>query len=151
MVSVFILLTVLVGSKLWLTPFFLSGRRRHTTCSLVTGFQTCALPIWFGWRSGCSAARRPCWPGSAAHDDPRPSNSRPHHVQFDPVSAGNWFHQFSGNSHGNRWHGRSEEHTSELQSLMAHLVCRLLLEKKKKPTTTHKHTHKKNNTIKNNM
>src|SRR2546425_4177610 len=29
---------------------------------------------------------------------------------------------------------RSEEHTSELQSL-AYLVCRLLLEKKKKPTT----------------
>src|SRR5262245_65700558 len=28
-------------------------------------------------------------------------------------------------------HGRSEEHTSELQSLR-HLVCRLLLEKKKK-------------------
>src|SRR3546814_9958752 len=27
---------------------------------------------------------------------------------------------------------RSEEHTSELQSLMPHLVCRLLLEKKKK-------------------
>src|SRR2546429_3523338 len=30
---------------------------------------------------------------------------------------------------------RSEEHTSELQSRL-HLVCRLLLEKKKKPTTT---------------
>src|SRR2546422_2148993 len=29
--------------------------------------------------------------------------------------------------------GRSEEHTSELQSRL-HLVCRLLLEKKKKPT-----------------
>src|SRR2546425_9678197 len=29
-----------------------------------------------------------------------------------------------------RWRGRSEEHTSELQSL-AYLVCRLLLEKKK--------------------
>src|SRR5258705_7287761 len=29
---------------------------------------------------------------------------------------------------------RSEEHTSELQSLR-HLVCRLLLEKKKKPST----------------
>src|SRR6267143_7258393 len=29
--------------------------------------------------------------------------------------------------------GRSEEHTSELQSQF-HLVCRLLLEKKKKPT-----------------
>src|SRR3989441_7314363 len=31
--------------------------------------------------------------------------------------------------------GRSEEHTSELQSL-AYLVCRLLLEKKKKPVNT---------------
>src|SRR2546425_9395197 len=31
---------------------------------------------------------------------------------------------------------RSEEHTSELQSL-AYLVCRLLLEKKKKTDTTH--------------
>src|SRR3546814_1096410 len=30
---------------------------------------------------------------------------------------------------------RSEEHTSELQSLMAHLVCRLLLEKKNKTQT----------------
>src|SRR3546814_3141526 len=29
-------------------------------------------------------------------------------------------------------HTRSEEHTSELQSTNAHLVCRLLLEKKKK-------------------
>src|SRR5687767_15383347 len=31
-----------------------------------------------------------------------------------------------------RWRGRSEEHTSELQSL-AYLVCRLLLEKKNAP------------------
>src|ERR1039458_6549089 len=36
---------------------------------------------------------------------------------------------------------RSEEHTSELQSLR-HLVCRLLLEKKKKKKNTHTHnTH----------
>src|SRR2546425_8097606 len=33
------------------------------------------------------------------------------------------------------WLERSEEHTSELQSL-AYLVCRLLLEKKKKTKTT---------------
>src|SRR3546814_4137794 len=26
--------------------FFLSCRRRHTRCALVTGVQTCALPIW---------------------------------------------------------------------------------------------------------
>src|SRR2546425_9593176 len=41
---------------------------------------------------------------------------------------------------GNLAQGRSEEHTSELQSL-AYLVCRLLLEKKKKiqrpPCTSH--------------
>src|SRR5687767_15611946 len=36
---------------------------------------------------------------------------------------------------------RSEEHTSELQSL-AYLVCRLLLEKKKKKNKTNKHTTK---------
>src|SRR2546425_6078370 len=34
------------------------------------------------------------------------------------------------------WQCRSEEHTSELQSL-AYLVCRLLLEKKKDRHTTH--------------
>src|SRR2546427_7938337 len=33
------------------------------------------------------------------------------------------------------WRKRSEEHTSELQS-QSNLVCRLLLEKKKKNTTT---------------
>src|SRR2546425_4715905 len=37
-----------------------------------------------------------------------------------------------------RGHPRSEEHTSELQSL-AYLVCRLLLEKKKKKKTNTKH------------
>src|SRR2546429_5862149 len=35
---------------------------------------------------------------------------------------------------------RSEEHTSELQSRL-HLVCRLLLEKKKKTPTTHNDAH----------
>src|SRR3546814_6762515 len=27
--------------------FFFSSRRRHTRCALVTGVQTCALPIWY--------------------------------------------------------------------------------------------------------
>src|SRR3546814_10044217 len=26
--------------------FFFSSRRRHTRCALVTGVQTCGLPIW---------------------------------------------------------------------------------------------------------
>src|SRR3546814_2172766 len=29
----------------WLVLFFFSSRRRHTRCALVTGVQTCALPI----------------------------------------------------------------------------------------------------------
>src|SRR3546814_2607715 len=28
--------------------FFFSSRRRHTRCALVTGVQTCALPIFLG-------------------------------------------------------------------------------------------------------
>src|SRR3546814_9822143 len=29
----------------WFFVFFFSSRRRHTRCALVTGVQTCALPI----------------------------------------------------------------------------------------------------------
>src|SRR3546814_7350828 len=32
----------------YIASFFLSGRRRHTRCALVTGVQTCALPILGG-------------------------------------------------------------------------------------------------------
>src|SRR3546814_6808060 len=31
---------------MYLLVFFFSSRRRHTRCALVTGVQTCALPIW---------------------------------------------------------------------------------------------------------
>src|SRR3546814_9109071 len=31
---------------LWICVFFFSSRRRHTRCALVTGVQTCALPIY---------------------------------------------------------------------------------------------------------
>src|SRR3546814_252344 len=30
---------------MWMWLFFFSSRRRHTRCALVTGVQTCALPI----------------------------------------------------------------------------------------------------------
>src|SRR3546814_15642662 len=37
-------------STVWISAldasFFFSSRRRHTRCALVTGVQTCALPIW---------------------------------------------------------------------------------------------------------
>src|SRR3546814_10007927 len=31
---------------IWFFFFFFSSRRRHTRCALVTGVQTCALPIF---------------------------------------------------------------------------------------------------------
>src|SRR3546814_2816159 len=49
-----------------LFSFFFSSRRRHTRCALVTGVQTCALPIWIqypGYNGGSD------WGGIAV--DPR--------------------------------------------------------------------------------
>src|SRR3546814_968684 len=37
--------------------FFFSSRRRHTRCALVTGVQTCALPISHGYQKGLYSAR----------------------------------------------------------------------------------------------
>src|SRR3546814_4568576 len=42
-VSVSLCCSILV---LVLVSFFFSSRRRHTRCALVTGVQTCALPIY---------------------------------------------------------------------------------------------------------
>src|SRR3546814_9974772 len=49
---VYVLLVVIVRYDMWLSAifitgvaFFFSSRRRHTRCALVTGVQTCALPI----------------------------------------------------------------------------------------------------------
>src|SRR3546814_6085222 len=44
--------------------FFFSSKRRHTRCALVTGVQTCALPIYplAGWKLGralCNAFATP--------------------------------------------------------------------------------------------
>src|SRR3546814_5700277 len=41
--------------------FLFSSRRRHTRCALVTGVQTCALPIFAG-SSPAPARRRPFAP-----------------------------------------------------------------------------------------
>src|SRR3546814_2259585 len=37
---------VMCGVVVCLFVFFFSSRRRHTRCALVTGVQTCALPIF---------------------------------------------------------------------------------------------------------
>src|SRR3546814_5841100 len=36
--------------------FFFSSRRRHTRCALVTGVQTCALPIYIGKQADVACA-----------------------------------------------------------------------------------------------
>src|SRR3546814_1694475 len=41
--------------------FFFSSRRRHTRCALVTGVQTCALPIWVPVLA--KGGIKPCAPG----------------------------------------------------------------------------------------
>src|SRR3546814_4667478 len=38
--------------------FFFSSRRRHTRCALVTGVQTCALPIFAGTDAGAKSGDR---------------------------------------------------------------------------------------------
>src|SRR3546814_3934472 len=38
--------------------FFFSIRRRHTRCALVTGVQTCALPIYFAPEMGGGGRER---------------------------------------------------------------------------------------------
>src|SRR3546814_5433767 len=48
---------------------FLASRRRHTRCALVTGVQTCALPICFPWSSGGKATAT--WPLPLTPSRPR--------------------------------------------------------------------------------
>src|SRR3546814_9081529 len=108
-----------------MSSFFFSSRRRHTRCALVTGVQTCALPICCAdtrppparrgparharrlrrWRGspGWQAGRRACapWASDAADADV---------LEFGVVGQA-VLRALAADS-------RSEEHTSELQTLM---------------------------------
>src|SRR3546814_10568665 len=56
-----VVVRVLLGCLLCcLVMFFFSSRRRHTRCALVTGVQTCALPI-SGHRARCAEPVGSCW------------------------------------------------------------------------------------------
>src|SRR3546814_10276848 len=117
--------------------FFFSSRRRHTRCALVTGVQTCALPICppearFPDRYGAdyslrsidrSAPGRGGWearPGSRmvgrAPGGPATRRRTAHPCRRPPEET--W--PCALLRYGHRIDGgrRSEEHTSELQSLM---------------------------------
>src|SRR3546814_6254576 len=131
--------------------FFFSSRRRHTRCALVTGVQTCALPI-----SGRGIALR-----IEIDDQSPPAGRRERRRQIDRgrrladpallVRHGNADHRFprcfaailpaptkirlsASVRLCSTW--RSEEHTSELQSLMRISYAGFCL-KKKNTTATH--------------
>src|SRR2546429_4191498 len=105
--------------RYWSSFFFFSSRRRHTRCSR-------------DWSSDVCSSDLPC----PAHSQTKSSHTSSF-PDFRPrkESAGEGFigPQACASCHAEK---RSEEHTSELQSRL-HLVCRLLLEKKKKHTHTH--------------
>src|SRR3546814_4765158 len=45
LISLFVCFRENLSSVFFICVFFFSSRRRHTRCALVTGVQTCALPI----------------------------------------------------------------------------------------------------------
>src|SRR3546814_2816461 len=110
--------------------FFFSSRRRHTRCALVTGVQTCALPIFPGLKSdanrsvgavttdgkGNHAAGMQCGFefGAAFRAIQRNAVDRGNHI----VSAQSNTLEQRRVGHPQTNADRSEEHTSELQSLM---------------------------------
>src|SRR3546814_6356595 len=91
--------------------FFFSIRRRHTSCALVTGVQTCALPILPSGSTEVGSL------GGAADGS-----------GFVAAGGGG-----VTESPGIR---RSEEHTSELQSLMRISYAVFCLKKKKNSKQT---------------
>src|SRR3546814_3992979 len=89
--------------------FFFSSRRRHTRCALVTGVQTCALPICYAWFDVSKAAASIVVSDDAVKQRYEADKSQymaPERIKLAYVSLSLDALQ------------RSEEHTSELQSLM---------------------------------
>src|SRR3546814_3093101 len=122
--------------------FFFSSRRRHTRCALVTGVQTCALPICagsgrsdgatsvFGAPSRSASVRTDAPPIIAAMQSARVQSHRLSDVFSIAAMQSGMDAIFAAlcASVG----GRSEEHTSELQSLMRISYAVFCLKKKTK-------------------
>src|SRR3546814_7458649 len=98
-----------------------SSRRRHTRCALVTGVQTCALPIF---RSHID--------GSEHRLTPARSIGIQELLGADVTMAFDECTPFPADHRTAAESMRSEEHTSELQSLMRISYAVFCLKKKKK-------------------
>src|SRR3546814_4144941 len=112
--------------------FFFASRRRHTRCALVTGVQTCALPI--SGRAPVGALPQ-CTHLQAAHGLIE--------MQLDgkwrTVRVGHGFEPRCGQCETavgfDRLGIRSEEHTPEIQSIMRISYAVFCLNKKQKVET----------------
>src|SRR3546814_6531272 len=109
-----------------LVEFFFSSRRRHTRCALVTGVQTCALPI--------------CREKDLASRNFRIFSKRVperlcRNVIFALLGLRMRSDRTKRTDRAPRSQKRSEEHTSELQSLMRISYAVFCLKKKKNMIT----------------
>src|SRR3546814_10339398 len=127
--------------------FFFSSRRRHTRCALVTGVQTCALPIYgaIGSRADFAPCHL-CGTASASQQACCGAGSRVAPIVFGPdlrrpdrysrlfYLDDSWISPAAcrccAGGDGGRQLYRSEEHTSELQSLMRISYAVFCLKKK---------------------
>src|SRR3546814_1414309 len=118
--------------------FFFSSRRRHTRCALVTGVQTCALPIsWQQGRRVRHAAVRGSEDAIEERDGEIGASDATVQIGVDAAPYGDRVLVLEAIDRGLRasrqlHRCRSEEHTSELQSLMRISYAVFCLKKKKK-------------------
>src|SRR3546814_3379311 len=106
--------------------FFFSSRRRHTRCALVTGVQTCALPIFPGrpdQRAMTKAEETGHHDINIGFQFPRRDIRSGEGSELADATAIVINESSQSLCHGKvaiglRKNLRSEEHTSELQSLM---------------------------------
>src|SRR3546814_8902586 len=120
--------------------FFFSSRRRHTRVALVTGVQTCALPIWA--LTSSTIIQRP---RESRRSDLRHSPTLPVRRKVSTFATGRserivLAQLVSGGKQQFGMDLRSEEHTSELQSLMRISYAVFCLKKKNNSPTDLKST-----------
>src|SRR3546814_7860654 len=111
--------------------FFFSSRRRHTRCALVTGVQTCALPILL--TSSCRSRNSFTSTASTSCSSGSPSATACVAASRE-CRSGSGQRQRAGASRSDsssQPRRRSEEHTSELKSLMRISYAVFCLNKKK--------------------
>src|SRR3546814_3952688 len=122
--------SVSVYSVVYYVLFFFSSRRRHTRCALVTGVQdVCSSDLPCPHRGSCRGADHFGRTTSARRGRGRAVRGcvaarQPRALLFDPQARGAHIHA------ARLCEGRSEEHTSELQSLMRISYAVFCLKKK---------------------